>query len=251
MKVTLINHTSDALELLLYTKNTRLQGAQTLQDIVEWPEEKKIEHLMYMLDTIQSSWEFVDYTFHIEGVTRAFTHQLVRTRTGSYAQQSQRTVDVRGAGYTVPVSFNSDLTTDYQVAMNNSFEAYEHLIDSGMDVQDARGVLPTNAHTEIIAKFDLRTIHNMGLLRLCTRTQGEYQEVFKAMKAEIIKVHPWAESFIKVACVWNGVCAFPRYSECPVQEHTLMPDEYKSTIEQAWEETDHVANPVAKNGKSM
>jgi thymidylate synthase ThyX len=50
--------------------------------------------LDYISKTIRSSWEFVDYTFQITGVTRAFTHQFVRTRTGSYAQQSQRSVDM-------------------------------------------------------------------------------------------------------------------------------------------------------------
>lgn len=249
MKVTLIDHTQNALELLLYTKNTRLQGACSLQDIIDWPYEKKMEELAYMKDTIQSSWEFCSYTFHIEKTTRAFTHQLVRTRTGSYAQQSQRTVDVRGNGYLIP---ENEFSEPYCIAMDASFDAYSDLIDTGMEVQDARGVLPTNAHTEIIGKFDLRTLHNMGLTRLCTRTQGEYQEIFKAMAEEVFKVHKWTRGFIKVACAWNGVCAFPRYEACPVQKHTMrLSIEKRNEIEKAWEETNHVANPIAKNGRSM
>ena len=247
MKVTLINHTQNALELLLYTKNTRLQGAQSLQDIINWPVEKKLEELAYMRDTIQSSWEFTDYVFHIEGVTRAFTHQLVRTRTGSYAQQSQRTVDVREQEIINPTG-----DVDFELVADYVIDEYANMIDNGMEVQDARGILPTNMTTEIITKFDLRTLHNMGLTRLCTRTQGEYQEVFKAMVEEVVKVHPWAKDFIKVACAWNGVCAFPRYSECPIQGYTMKPYEnLLGIIETLWEETDHVANPIAKNGKSM
>ena len=65
MNVKLVNFTQNALETLLYTKNTRLQGQVTFDDIVDWPEEKKMEHFNYMLDTIQSSFEFVDYTFEI------------------------------------------------------------------------------------------------------------------------------------------------------------------------------------------
>ena len=85
MKVKLISYTQDALELLLLTKNTRLanDGLLTLDDIKGWSHDKKMQHIGYMRDTIQSSWEFVDYTFKISGVSRAFTHQLVRTRTAS------------------------------------------------------------------------------------------------------------------------------------------------------------------------
>jgi len=250
MEVTLINYTQNALETLLYTKNTRLQGAQSLQDIIDWPIEQKLGHLSYMKDTIQSSWEFSDYIFEIKGVTRAFTHQFVRTRQGSYAQESQRTVDVRDS-----IVIN---TSDMQLFSEVSefiLNAYGEMIDSGIQVQDARGILPTNISTSIIAKFDLRTIHNMALVRLCTRTQGEYQKVFKAMVDEIVKVHPWAEEFIKVHCAWYGTCAFPRYTECPIQEFTLdrLVDlkGHKREIEKAWIETNHVANPIAKNGMTQ
>lgn len=250
MKVKLTAHTPDALELLLYTKNTRLQGAQSLQDIVEWPEAKKLEHLSYMRDTIRSSWEFVDYTFEINDVTRAFTHQLVRTRAGSYAQESQRTVDVRDNGYLTPDSM--DEVEGYHNAMATSLAEYECMIEDGHPVQDARGVLPTNMHTNIIAKFNLRTLSAMAEVRLCTRTQGEYQDVFRAMLAEVLKVHPWAEEFIQVYCASNGICCFPRYKECPIQQHTIQNlTSIKARIKHEFDKVRHEAVPVAKNGVTM
>lgn len=244
MNVKLINYTKNALETLLYTKNTRLQGKVTFDDIVEWPEEKKMEHFNYMLDTIQSSFEFVDYTFEISGVTRAFTHQLVRTRTGSYAQESQRTVDVRDSE--VINTTNDPLFDQLSDAI---LEGYASMIDSGIPVQDARGILPTNMSTSIICKFDLRTLHNMALLRLCTRTQGEYQNIFKMMVKAITIVHPWVEQFLRVHCVWYGVCAFPRYSQCPMQEHTHKPD--RVMLQSVFDNINHEARPVAKGGMTQ
>lgn len=254
MNVKLINTTPMALELLLYTKNTRLQGAQTLNDILNWPERKKLEHLAYMRDTIKSSWEFVNYVFEINDVTRAFTHQLVRTRTGSYAQESQRTVDVRDNGYLVPEFANQNALEDYCDSMETSVTFYEKMVDLGAPVQDVRGVLPTNMHTNIIVKFDLRTLHQMAEVRLCTRTQGEYQNVFKAMRDEVIKVHPWAEDFIQVFCANHGTCCFPRYTECPIQDFTFgdtILDEVKKDIKDAFHKTDHEAVPVANDGRTM
>lgn len=247
MKVTLLSHTADALDLLLFTKQTRLaQTPGLLAEIKAWPLARKLKELDYMLGTIHSSWEFVNYTFHIDGVTRAFTHQLVRTRHGSYAQQSQRTVDMSGFDYMAtgtlddpsrlgPYNSGNGLEEaycyppgsakhSYHKAMAELDEAYQHLLESGTPPQDARGVLPTNVVTNIVAAFNLRTLSDMAKLRLCTRTQGEYQDVFRAMRAAVIEVHPWAEPFIRVHCAALGVCAFPNYTECPIKGPVFNPD---------------------------
>ena len=97
------------VNLLLFTKNTRLMNDEGAYDKIKaWPQEQKDEHLDYMLNTIKSSWEFIDYTFDIRDVSRGFTHQFVRTRQGSYAQQSQRTVDMTGFEYYTPERIIAD-----------------------------------------------------------------------------------------------------------------------------------------------
>lgn len=254
MKVELLDYTQDALNLLLRTKNTRLGFGE---DPANWEGDVKKAHLDYMRDTIQSSWEFVSYTFLISEVTRAFTHQLVRTRTGSYAQESQRTVDVRKNGHLVPTHLTTHQSQMMSNAMDNAVDYYKTLVDGGVPVQDARGVLPTNTFTSIVAKFTLRGLHDMALTRLCVRTQGEYQNVFREMKAAVVGVHPWAEPFIRVACAQNGICIFPRYKECPIQHLTYnggTPDSHKMLLEQiqrAYSITRHEATPVASGGRTM
>lgn len=247
MKVDLISYTPDAISLLLFTKDTRLQGAQSIDDIKNWPESKQLEHLEYMRNTIQSSWEFVEYVFHIQDVSRAFTHQLVRTRTGSYAQESQRTVDVSDHDV-----LNTTGSAIFDIAAQNVMKDYKNMIDKGVPVQDARGILPTNVLTNIIAKFDLRTLHNMALVRLCTRTQGEYQNVFRVMRDAVVNVHPWAKDFIKARCAWDGTCEFPMYKACPIQDMTYKAHKEKLDIIQMQLETiQHQATPIAKDGKTM
>jgi len=217
MKVKLLSFTPDALTLLLRTKNTRLRALS--EDPASWTDERRAENLAYMRDTIKSSWEFVDYVFEVEGVTRAFTHQYVRTRTGSYAQESQRASDVSENGVLRPESVDP-FVGQWDPLMKEIISTYKDLLEAGVPAQDARGLLPTNVLTSITAKFNLRTLHEMAKVRLCTRTQGEYQEVFRKMRAAVISVHPWTETFgfLEPACVADGVCAFPRYgkTECPV-----------------------------------
>jgi flavin-dependent thymidylate synthase len=227
MNVTLINHTQEARELLLFTKQTRLSmNAGLMDEIRAWPEERKQAELDYMLGTIESSWEFVNYVFSIEGVSRAFTHQLVRTRSGHYAQQSQRTVDMSGFEYVTPDAYDdgSDLQDTFHLIMEGHQQDYETLIRKGSKPQDARAVLPTNVATNIIVGADLRTMSHMAETRLCSRTQGEYQTVFRLARARVLEAHPWAEPFIRVACAKRGVCQFPNYEECPIKPGIFNPD---------------------------
>lgn len=252
MKVSLINYTSDALNLLLRTKNTRLAHDS---DPATWTDEERAEHLAYMRDTIKSSWEMVDYIFQIEGVTRAFTHQLVRTRTGSYAQEAQRVVDVSERGVVVPPSVAAD--DEAHILWNNAIDvmqfSYDQLQSRGIPRQDARGLIPTNITTSIIAKFNLRTLHEMAKLRLCTRTQGEYQDVFRKMRELVILVHPWAAEFIEVHCVATGTCAFPRYGskECPVWFPALDNTPAREEARKRFWAVRYEAAPIAHGGKAM
>jgi len=198
MKVELINCTSDAVDLLLFTKNTRLMNDDdAYKKIEDWPWDKKQDELDYMLNTIRSSWEFIDYTFNIRDVSRGFTHQFVRTRQASYAQQSQRTVDMSGFEYYTPprVEENPEAWVLYNQCMAAINDYYQKLREH-VPAEDARGILPTNICTNIVAKFNLRTLSEMAKSRLSPRAQGEYQEVFKKMVEEIVKVHPWAEPFL-------------------------------------------------------
>lgn len=252
MQVELRSATPDALTILLETKGTRLAHSE---DPATWSEEKRQEHLDYMRDTIKSSWEFVTYIFKITTVTRAFTHQIVRTRTGSYAQQAMRVVDAREHPILLPPSIeaNAEWLAEWQKVEQALMAGYSKLVDMGAPMQDARGLLPTNITTSITAQFNLRSLHEMAKLRLCTRTQGEYQDVFRRMREEVLKIHPWAAEFIEVHCVSTGTCAFPRYGkvECPVYLPEMDRTETIIKARELFWSVRHEASPQAKEGKAM
>lgn len=255
MKVELLSCTPDALTLLLRTKATRLRH---MSDPATWSDAQRAEHLSYMRDTIKSSWEFVDYVFEISGVSRAFTHQLVRTRTGSYAQESQRTVDVSDHSVLEPASIANSMKRHglWTRAKDVMMAIYADLLNDKTPVQDARGILPTNITTSIVAKFSLRTLHEMAKVRLCTRTQGEYQNVFREMRRLVIETHPWVGEFmfLEVACVGDGRCAFPRYGqkECRFYRPWMDTEAQQLALRLAyWDSEQQVANPVAKDGRTM
>lgn len=191
-----------AIDLLLFAKNTRLtMSPEGLNDIRFMDSDVKLKELAYIANTIPSSWEFIDYTWLICGVTRAFTHQLVRTRHASFAQQTMRVLDVsQGMGwdYGMGPSVTSQWSQDiYKGAMDHSDKSYKALIKSGVKIEDARGVLPTNILTNILMKCNLRTFVETVRKRTSPRVQGEYREVLIKMTESVRAVHPWIELFIE------------------------------------------------------
>lgn len=199
MNVTLIDHTQNAIDLLLFTKHTRLNMSPgTMDEIRGWPMERKLTELCYMANTIRSSWEFVSYTFLVEGVSRAFTHQLVRTRHGSYAQQSMRVTNMKGWDFVMPSKIATDTQQEAIVETHNAATAtaYERLINAGAAEEDARSILPTNIATNIVARFNMRTFVELGEARLGGRTQDEYRRVMEGMVACVRAVHPWIDLFM-------------------------------------------------------
>lgn len=199
MNVTLFNYTPLARETLIFTKSTRLNlTAGLFEEICNWPEEKKMDELRYMADTIPSSWEFVDYLFLMEGVSRSYTHQQVRTRWASYAQQTMRVLDVGDFDY---VYTDKNLENPTAMLVINGIldtikKGYRDLIAIGQPVEDARGVLPTNIATNIVCKFNLRTLSELARSRTGGRTQGEYQKVINSTMDQVLQVHPWAKLFL-------------------------------------------------------
>lgn len=225
MKVTLINYTGqgprsdnnppygwtpdvygeNAIDQLIFTKSTRLtMHPGLLSEIAAWPLEKKMEELKYMANTIPSSWEFVDYTFMIEGVTRAFTHQFVRSRQFSFAQQTMRVLNVsegEGMGWSYlsgpSIVDDEERKCHYDNAMLAIDQDYKAQIVAGAKIEDARGLLPTNILTNIVGKCNMRTFVELVRKRSSPRTQNEYRDVLDAMKAAVKAVHPWIDLFIE------------------------------------------------------
>lgn len=195
--VELVEHDRDALNRLIYAKQTRLDlSPETLEEIRQWPIDRKYEEVKLIATSIPAPLEMVSVTFSIVGCSRAFTHQLVRNRLGSYAQQSQRVVSVRDAGFVLPDELIAEptSTTGMQVvgeALAATERAYNALLDAGYKVETARALLPTNTATTIVARYNLRAFRDMVWKRIGGRVQREHRDVVDAMKLKLLLAYPW------------------------------------------------------------
>lgn len=139
----------------------------------------------------ESPLEHVKFTFAIEGVSRALTHQLVRHRIASYSQQSQRYVKETDFDYIVPPSINSDIAMkkEYIKIMHKIQESYNYFLKAfgqkgrkgEVANQDARFILPQAAETKIIVTMNCRELMHFFKERCCSRAQWEIRALANEM----------------------------------------------------------------------
>jgi thymidylate synthase (FAD) len=154
-----------------------------------------------------STFEHASFTFAIEGVSRALTHQLVRHRIASYSQQSQRYVSEEAFEYIMPPSIagNPEAAALFNELMGQIREAYITL-NSLVPKEDARYVLPNACETKIVCTFNARSLLNFFSHRCCNRAQWEIRELAYKMLDQVRKVAPGLFAQAGPPCEAQGVC---------------------------------------------
>ena len=125
-----------------------------------------------------SVFEHIYFTFKIEGISRACSHQLVRHRMCSFTQRSQRYCSEDGFDYVIPGTVNPLL---FAAAMAPLKFWYEGFQEQGVPNEDARYVLPNACCTEMYLSCNLRELIHICNERLCSRAQWEIREMVKEM----------------------------------------------------------------------
>jgi thymidylate synthase (FAD) len=131
-----------------------------------------------------STLEHASYTFAIDGVSRAMTHQLVRHRLASYNQQSQRYVSFADEpAFVMPPAVAADpiAAGRFDAAVASAFAAYRELIEAGVAAEDARYLLPNATETKIVVTMNVRELLHFFELRCCNRAQWEIRAVAHRM----------------------------------------------------------------------
>jgi thymidylate synthase (FAD) len=153
--------------------------------------------------------EHASFTFAIEGISRACSHQLVRHRIASFSQQSQRYVKMTEFEFPLPPSIeqNETLVKQFHQAMSEAQKYYSAFIDAGIPAEDARYVLPNATETKLIMTANARSLLNFFELRLCTRAQWEIRNLAQLMLQEVRRVAPNIFSTAGPTCESKGYCS--------------------------------------------
>ncbi|MDR1422270.1 MAG: FAD-dependent thymidylate synthase [Coriobacteriales bacterium] len=181
MQVTLLYHTNSP-ERAVATAARLCYSPIGAAELMETMSDSQVDKVLatIMRSGHFSALEHASYTFAIDGVSRALTHQLVRHRMASYNQQSQRYVACSGEPEVVlPQSIAADAEAHaaFRTAIDIAYATYAQLIEAGIPAEDARSVLPNACTSKIVVTMNIRELLHFFEVRCCHRAQQEIQEL--------------------------------------------------------------------------
>ncbi len=240
----------------------RLDGIEV--KLLYWPEETRFKRMVYKATLatrgsdiqeedsydervveeafaggLNQCLEWATVVFEISGVSRGLTHELVRTRKASFAQQSMRHTNMGNANVRMPEEIaNGGITVQntWLQAIAAGVKSYQQLVDLDVPFQDARTVLPIATETYIIAAYPLSEFINTYAYRSCYMFYPEIVGLFRMMKMVLSAKCPWLEPYILTSCEKtrpNGslphMCTYQGWErvegQCPLawaQEHNRV-----------------------------
>jgi len=152
--------------------------------------------------------EHVSFSFGVEGISRACSHQLVRHRLASYSQQSQRYVSHSKQFSAVTpdsIAAVADLAERYQQMLADIHGFYAEMLEAGIPAEDARFILPNAATTKLVVTMNGRELLHFLSLRCCRRAQWEIQALAKQMLQLVKPLAPILFAKAGPGCV-GGSC---------------------------------------------
>lgn len=217
MKVTLLSFTPDPERVVAASARqcySKFSATKALRELTE-------SDIQRLLKKVIGSGHFsvlehASFTFAIEGISRACSHQLVRHRIASYSQQSQRYVKLDEIEFIVPdtISQNEDRMREFCEALELCKRCYKRLLESGVPAEDARYILPQATPTKIVMTMNARSLINFFELRCCLSAQWEIRRLAEEMLSLVRQVAPNIFENAGPFCVTRKVCPEKKY-DCP------------------------------------
>ncbi|HKJ04666.1 MAG TPA: FAD-dependent thymidylate synthase [Geopsychrobacteraceae bacterium] len=208
MHVELLIHTPDPEQVVAAAARLCYSNA-SIDQLMEKSKSDRQEFLEKILSLGHHSvMEHVSFSFGIEGISRACSHQLVRHRIASYSQQSQRYVSHKKRFSAVTpesVVVQPELNKRYQGLLEEIHRFYGEMLDADIPAEDARFILPNAATTKIVMTMNGRELRHFFALRCCRRAQWEIQEMARRMLVLIKPIAPILFAKAGPGCV-SGPC---------------------------------------------
>ncbi|MGL6107806.1 FAD-dependent thymidylate synthase [Romboutsia sp.] len=217
MKVKIIAHTPQP-EKVISMAAKLCYSPVGVEQIEENLTDEQIDKFLNMLINIghESPLEHVSFTFAVEGISRACSHQIVRHRIASFSQQSQRYVKLEQFEYIIPEEINEieEAKKVFIDAMEKDQEAYDKLVEILFEkhynnlikygknekeakrdaekkaIEDARYVFPNACETKMVFTMNTRSLYNFLHHRCCERAQWEIRALSTEMLRQLKQVAP-------------------------------------------------------------
>ncbi|MFC1802440.1 FAD-dependent thymidylate synthase [Thermoproteota archaeon] len=160
----------------------------------------------------------LNYTFAIEKISRACSHQLVRHRIASFSQQSQRYITVKRLNEKVVVPPSIRDNMDFEKIVDQASQAYQKLVEQGAPREDARFVLPNATETSLLMTMEGKSLMHFLGLRTCNRAQWEVHRLADMMLMQLREVEPTIFNNAGPYCFQLGYCPEGRHTCGKIKE---------------------------------
>ena len=211
-KVFLISHTPEPEKVVALAAKT-CYSKMDISDI-NIGDDKEVSKFIRMLFNLNhlSPFEHALFTFGIEEISRACSHQLVRCRICSFSQKSQRYA---------PIPINSKTTNRFNFVIPQSIEKseyYQRYLDLMTNIQkfydemgdipdeDKRYIFPNACETQLVMTMNARELLHFFNIRTCRRSQWEIREMANKMLKIVKTIAPNIFENAGPNCVQLGFC---------------------------------------------
>ena len=189
MKITCTDHTVDPEQKVAIAAAICYDS-----DTSEEANNRRIKKLMDVKHL--ATLRFAYATFHVEGISRVCSHQLVRLAHGGILQRSMRYVKETKLEVITPpdvvalLEDNPELHYEIERLHINSWGVYTGLIKAGIKKQDARFYLPLGTVTELNMCLNFQGWKDFLHNRVDTAAQWEIREVALAIQEQLRELAP-------------------------------------------------------------
>lgn len=124
------------------------------------------------------------YSFSVKFICdRGVSHEIVRHRLASFAQESTRYCNYGnadgGCTFIYPFWMNEDTDNEWRWACGTAERAYLDMLHKGATPQEARAVLPNSLKTEVVMTANLREWRHFFKLRACGDTGKPHPQMLE------------------------------------------------------------------------
>jgi thymidylate synthase (FAD) len=185
--------------------------------------------------------EVLPFTLRITGVSRKFTHQLVRARIGvTFFQQCTGDQDLRHCAILVPRAWHQVLREAYVDHALSAKHLYCRAVDNHVPVHEASYLLPHSISTYIYMHASLATLVAFYRKRICTMVNlWEMHLVAKQVASAIVRAYPETFKLFYPSPCQTGACWYQHNKYSKKNTSWWQPDEQHDTFPWVAEDFDY------------
>lgn len=249
--VRMLAHTPDPTRVIAFAARLCYTQGMGIEQLNEKMTDKYCEKLVAKIvsNKHHSCLEHAVFTFGVEGVSRNFSHQMVRHRNTSYEQQSLHyTMAREGFEMAAPSTMNEVQKNNWICTKQQAWDTYKLLVDTGIPKEEARHILPSGIETKLVITANVRQWLHFVKIRSCVVNCQEIIVVAHKVRRFLLEVMPVLEPELGPTCHTDSLCfEGDKFCNAPWKlPCTIRGDGRNHTVSNKWDLNVLKTNPRVK-----